>query len=109
MSTGQGLPVGGYAQQVTPGYQQQQQYVTTTMGDSLHLFGGHAALQTKNPFAAASMRGMQYGGMEANSGATFQPQPLFNSGGNGTETSLLGSGFLDGLFDDKATKNPFAT
>lgn len=104
----QGLSAG-YPQQVVPGYHQQQPE-HATIGNSLHMFGGPQALHTNNPFAIASMNGMQYGGMAANGGEHLQAQPLFNAGGNGAaENSLLGSGFLDGLFDDKATKNPFAT
>ena len=99
----------GISQGLTEGYHQEQP-AHPTVGNPLHMFGGPQALHTKNPFANASMNGMQYGGMAANGGDHLQAQPLFNGGGNGaTENSLLGSGFLDGLFDDTATKNPFAT
>ena len=115
---GQGLPAGfHHPPQVAPGG-----YQPATVGNSLHVFGGQEALKTGNPFAAASMtalvpsHGMAYTGMGMSAGGLANGgngPTLFPSGGSGSsESALLGSGFLDGLFDDgssKTTKNPFAT
>jgi len=128
-----GIPTpmpAGFSQGLPPGYyhhhhqQQQQQQQSPTVAQSLHLFGGQDALKTSNPFAVASLNavtqnhGMDYtdlraGGVSGSALYGVGNGLFFNNESDAAESSLLGSGLLDSLFDDgsssKMTKNPFAT
>lgn len=113
----------GFGQSFVPatGMPQQQQSYQPTVANSMHLFGGPEALKTANPFAAASMPPMDASGNMTmmdlglgGAGATSGHGASFlNSGASGVaESTLLGSGLLNSLFDDggdKTTQNPFAT
>lgn len=116
---------------IHPMFQQQaslgsSNYYGANMGESLQMFGGNAALQTKNPFAVGSMPlrdgntvvglpldGGGGGGGYNYNGSTDATAFLHQDSTNGNaESSLLGSGLLNSLWmDDGAdkTRNPFAT
>jgi hypothetical protein len=78
------------------------------LGHSMQWFGGPSAMQTANPFAAAPQSMNNFGQMNHNTNAGYEPEATTVDG-----TSLLDLGLLHSLWMDdtpgNTSKNPFAT
>jgi hypothetical protein len=78
------------------------------LGHSMKWFGGPSAMQTSNPFAAAPLNMNNFGAMNHNTNAGYEPEATTVDG-----TSLLDLGLLNSLWMDDSpgntSKNPFAT
>jgi hypothetical protein len=78
------------------------------LGHSMQWFGGPSAMQTANPFVAAPHNMNNFGPMNHNPNAGYEPEATTVDG-----TSLLDLGLLNSLWMDdnpgNTSKNPFAT